>query len=155
MTNAGDQPEVDKYHRTFAATCNNLAWTLSSKKRTRAEDAEMLNAAHASAYHWHLIGDDINRMRATMLLAEVHAALGMGPTALAYANEMRDYFLGHETPDWELAFTHAVHAHAAHAAGEKQAYAESYQKAKKAIDAISDPNDREIVEETFRQIPSS
>jgi hypothetical protein len=78
----------------------------------------MQDAAHASAWHWAAVGNELNRMRATMLLAEVHALLGHGATALAYAREMRGYFLAADAPDWELAFTHAVHAHAAHAAAD-------------------------------------
>jgi hypothetical protein len=52
--------------------------------RSAAEDQEMLNAAHASAWHWAGVGTELNRMRATMLLAEVHALLGLGQSALAY-----------------------------------------------------------------------
>jgi hypothetical protein len=33
-------------------------------------------------------------LRATMLLAEVHALLGLGHSAMAYAEVMRTYFLG-------------------------------------------------------------
>jgi hypothetical protein len=31
----------------------------------------MLDAAHASAWHWAKVGSELNRMRATLLLAEV------------------------------------------------------------------------------------
>ena len=87
--------------------CNNRAWALSVQSRTPMEDREMLDAAHTSAYHWAQAGTELNRMRATMLLAEVHALLGHGTTAMSLATEMRNYFLGRsDTPDWELAFTH-------------------------------------------------
>jgi hypothetical protein len=39
-----------------------------------------------------------------MLLAEVHALLGFGKSALGYAEEMREYFLRVGAPDWETAF---------------------------------------------------
>ena len=66
------------WHKRFAARCNNRAWDLASRERTPAEDREMLDAAHASAWHWAQVGSELNRMRATMLLADVHAELGMG-----------------------------------------------------------------------------
>ena len=88
-----------------------------------------------------------------MLLAEVHALLGDGSTALAYAHEMREYFLSkNDTPDWEVAFTHTVYAHAAHAAGELALYRAAYQEAAAAIAAISGAKDRAIVFKTFSQV---
>ena len=50
---------------------------------------------------------------------------------MAYAQEVADYFLGRDTPDWEVAFTHAVYAHA----------------------AIADDEDRVIVANTFAHVP--
>ncbi|MGZ5156106.1 MAG: hypothetical protein ACXWJA_06880, partial [Caldimonas sp.] len=87
------------------------------------------------------------------LLAEVHALLGMGATSLSLAEEMRDFFVDRETADWELAFTHTIHAHAAHAAGRPLAHRESYERATAALEAIADEEDRAIVLKTFAQVP--
>ena len=54
----------------------------------------MLDVAHASAHHWAHAGDELNRMRAAMLVAEVHALLGMGPTALALADDLSRVLAG-------------------------------------------------------------
>jgi len=148
--NEEDQP---KWNRYLAATTNNLAWDLSTKSRTALEDKQMLNAAHASAYHWSLIGTELNDMRAIMLLAEVHALLGFGPSAYAYAQHMKTYFTSHDTPDWELAFTHTIYAHAAYVNGELAEHASSYAEAKRAIDEIAEDNERVIVVETFNHVP--
>src|SRR5947199_3169548 len=89
------------WQRHFAMQANNVAWELSTQPRGAARIAELLDAAHASAWHWKAIGNELNRMRATMLLAQVHALAGHGATALTYAREMRDYFLAsQDTPDW-------------------------------------------------------
>jgi hypothetical protein len=104
--------EANSWHRRFAAAANNQAWDLSVQPRNAAEDPEMLSAVHASAWYWAKVGTGLNRMRATMLLAEVHALLGMSQSALAYAEVMRTYLLGIQSPDWELAFVHAVRARA-------------------------------------------
>jgi len=113
----------------------------------------MLDAAHASAWHWTRVGIELNRMRAIMLLAEVHALLGYGQSALAYAEEMRTYFLGIQSPDWELAFVHAVHAHAASAAGEVEKHRASHGLAAAALAAISNEKERDIVLRTFSHVP--
>jgi hypothetical protein len=109
--------------------------------------------AHASAWHWTKVGTELNRMRATMLLAEIHALLGLGRSALAYAEEMRTYFLGVQSPDWEVAFVHVVHAHAASAAGKTEKHRASYRLAVAALDALSSEEERRNVADTFGHVP--
>jgi len=153
MPNNPEENDIKEWHLYFAIECNNRAWDLSIQARNHAEDLEMLNAAHASALHWKAMGKELNNMRATMLLAEVHALLGNGTTAFLYAQGMREYFLGIETPDWELAFVHTIYAHAAFAAGESSVHKSAYETAIKAIQAIKDDQDREIVQKTFEGVP--
>jgi hypothetical protein len=148
-----DDPDTAAWHKRFGATCNNRAWDLATQSRTKAEDAEMLDAAHAAAWHWGRVGTELNGMRAQMLLAEVHALLGMGASAMQLAEGMRDYFLSRETPDWELAFTHAIYAHAAYAAQKPEVHRRAYAEAVAALASIADPEDRQIVEKTFGQVP--
>jgi hypothetical protein len=126
---------------------------LSAQTRSAAEDQEMLDAAHAAAWHWAKVGAELNRMRATMLLAEVHALLGMGRSALAYADEMRSYFLTTQPPDWELAFVHVIHAHAASAAGDTGKHRASYERAVAAIEAVASEQERRNVAGTFAHVP--
>ena len=133
--------------------CNNIAWELSTQPRSTIQDREMLDAAHASAWHWSKVGTQLNQMRATMLLAEVHALLGFGASAFTFAVEMRAYFLGNDTPDWELAFTHTIYAHAAYAAGRFADHRAAYEQASIALMALTDEEDRNIVTKTFDQVP--
>ena len=145
--------EPDSWHRHFAIESNNRAWDLAVALRTDAEDQAMLNAAHASAWHWNFVGTELNQMRAKMLLAEVHALLGLGSSALSYATEMRGYFLANEAPDWEISFTHTIYAHACLVAGDKDRFRKAYRSAEQAISLIADEEDREVVLKTFNQIP--
>ena len=59
-------PEHEQWHRQTAILCNNRAWELAVQPRTESGDREMLDAAHTSAWHWALVGTELNRMRATM-----------------------------------------------------------------------------------------
>ena len=145
--------ELASWHRYFAMENNSRAWELAGRARSSEEDREMLNAAHAAAHHWSTFGVELKDMRAKMLLAEVHDALGFGASAMALANELKAYFLERETPDWELAFVHTIHAHAAFAKGDTKAHAASHAAAVAAIAAIADDQDREIVVELFEQVP--
>jgi hypothetical protein len=154
MSQLSQGTDSDEWHRRFAMSCNNRAWELSVQTRSVAQDREMLSVAHASAWHWSHVGSELNRMRAMMLLAEVHALLGLGSSAVALAEEVRDYFLGKDTPDWEVAFTHAIYAHAAYSAGKAEEHRSAYVKAAAALEAIADEEDRSIVSKTFGQVPA-
>jgi hypothetical protein len=153
MSDTSASDDAIAWHRRFAAASNNRAWELSVQSRSTVEDQEMLNAAHASTWHWWKVGTELNRMRATMLLAEVHSLLGSGPSALAYAEKMREYFLRVGAPDWETAFVHVVHAHAASAAGEAVKHRASYESAVAALGNISNEVERRIVASTFSHVP--
>ena len=155
MSHDSSGPEALEWHRQVAMGCNNRAWALTVQSRSASEDREMLDAAHASAWHWARAGTELNRMRATMLLAEVHALLGHGQLALSLATDMREYFLHRaDTPDWELAFAHAIYAHGAHAAARGEVHRAAYREAERALAAIADDEDREIVARTFAQVPA-
>ena len=145
----------ESWHRFFGSTANNAAWALAELPANQVDHRELLNAAHAAAWHWHAIGTELQRMRALMLLAQAHAQAGLGVTALAYADEMSSYFLSApNAPDWEVAFTHVVHAHAASTAGAQSQHAHSYARAVKALAAIAEAEDRAIVERVFRNVPA-
>ncbi|HSQ81396.1 MAG TPA: hypothetical protein VLU54_09725 [Casimicrobiaceae bacterium] len=150
-----EDAKPESWHRFFGSTANNAAWGLAELPADRVSRGDLLDAAHAAAWHWQQIGTELNRMRAAMLLAEAHAKAGLGTTALAYAEEMRSYFLATPgTPDWEVAFTHVVHAHAASAAGARDLHARSYAQAVRAVAAIADEGDRSVVRRVFRHVPS-
>ena len=155
MSNTPEDTNPDSWHRYFAIEANNRAWELAEKaNRSPAEAAEMLDAAHTAALHWQKIGTDLHRQRANTLLAEVHALRGFGESALALAEEVRSFFLDRETDDWELAFVHAIHAHAAAVAGDSEGHRASYAAAETALNAIADEEDRAIVQRTFDQVPA-
>ena len=146
--------EITRSHRWHAIECNNIAWRLSElPNRTPPQDAEMLNAAYASAFHWDKVGTEVNAARAKMLLGHVLAALGHGGLALTNAQQSYVYLVSHDPPDWELAFAHAVLAHAASSAGETTLHQEHYTKAEQQGQAIADPEDKEIFFKTFNLVP--
>ena len=149
----GDE-ELAKWKRWFAVECNNEAWGLAEAPDLDARRSErMLDAAHAAAYFWSDVGDDLNAARADMLLGHAHARAGDGELALRYAERSYDYFARRETADWEIAFANAVLAGAAAAAGRGDLHASRYEEARRLGEAIADAEDRDIYLATFRQVP--
>jgi hypothetical protein len=114
MTTQPSPEDLARWHRWFAIECNNGAWPLADlARRTDAEQDEMLNAAHAAAWHW-----------------------------------------SHVCPDWEIAFSHAVMAHAAAAAGAHDLHISHYQAARAAGQLIKDAADNAIFDASFATIPT-
>ena len=69
--------ETALWQRRLASQANNRAWTLSELvSRTREEDEEMRQAAHAAMHFWKIVGNDSNRAHAALLVAHVYALLG-------------------------------------------------------------------------------
>jgi len=146
--------ELTELHRWHAVECNNLAWSLSEQpSRTPAQDEEMLDAAHAAAFHWGKVGTELTHAHAKMLLGHVHAVLGHGQTAWAYARAAYDYISTHEPADWEIAFAHAVLAHAAYADEDPNLHLRHYTRAEELGNVIADAEDRAIFSTTFILIP--
>ncbi len=154
MNQVAEESETHHWHKKFAIAANNRAWELAEKMRMGDEDQEMLDAAHAAAWHWRVVGTELHHMRAAMLLAQVHALLGHGPSAWQLARVVHRYFLSQKTADWELAFSHAIYAHAACIAGQHAIYIDAYAQAQAAFLAIADAEDKAIVEKTFRLVPA-
>lgn len=153
MPHQPQDTDVNAWQRYFAMEGNNRAWQLAVTERTTDQDREMLNAAHAAAGHWQQVGTELHHKRAVLLLAEVHALLGFGPTALAYAQEAHEYLSAVESPDWEVAYAHTVLAHAAAVGGAASLDETAYREARAALDRVADAEDRRIVEQTFALVP--
>ncbi len=154
MTKKADPSEVADWHRYFAIEGNNVGWRLSElAERTADQTEEMVLAAHASAFHWSQVGTELHLARARMLLGHVLAAAGQGAEALKQARLANETLSRQACPDWEIAFQHAILAHAAHAADEHALHVEEHRKARQAAEAIEDPEDRQVFDATFVRIP--
>ncbi len=114
----------------------------------------MLNAAHAAAWHWSNVGTELNQVRAKLLLARVHTLLGHSSTALTLAADVRRYFVARETAASELAFTHAIYAHAAYIAGDSSEHRAAYAAALEAEQNITEEPEQKLFRETFDLVPA-
>ena len=146
--------QISSWTTRFAAEANNRAWALAEKPaRTPAEDDEMLHAAHASRHLWTSIGTTKNHALGDLLVAQVHALLRLGPSALHYARSAHGPLTGPGAEPWEVAFAHAVLAHAAHVAGDRALHYDAYERTVTAS-ADLEGEDRTIFDATFRTVPA-
>ncbi len=154
MAKLPDKLLPESWHTYFAMQANNAAWDLAQTTADAISRLDLLDAAHASAWHWRQVGTELNHMRSGMLLAMVHSRMGMGASAWAYAQPMHAFFVGKaDTPDWELAFAHVIYAMAAHANGQDQVFRDAFPAAVQSLNAIQDPEDRAVVQKTFGFMP--
>ena len=86
-----NEPDFDVAlgHRKFAAAAFNHCWDfIDMASRTDDDVRQMLDAAHASSWHWRYREDATaqNRSIADWQLSRVHALAGNGAMALDYGN---------------------------------------------------------------------
>ena len=69
MQNTPQDTQPESWQRFFASSANNLAWQLAEDYADPTNAIALLNAAHASAFHWRALGTELNQMRADEGLA--------------------------------------------------------------------------------------
>lgn len=154
MPEPSNDSELPNWHRRFASEANNEAWRRSeAASRSPDEDQAMVDAAHAAAYHWRAVGTEVQIARAVLLLAHVHALLGHGSVAMRHARTAFESITSRRSPEWEVAFAHAVLANAASAAGDHALHAQHHALAKSMGRALASAEEREIFDATFVRIP--
>ena len=75
-----------EFHRKVATNCFNQAWDLMVKTgRSQEEDTKLLHLAHASLYHWGLVGTPTNIAVGEWQLSRIYADLGNPKLSLQFA----------------------------------------------------------------------
>lgn len=132
----------------------NRVWALLEKPDRTDEDIdEMINAAHASRYHWGNVGTPQNLAIGDWQIARVYSELGRGEPALFHAGRTVAIAEASEVDSWLVASAYEGMARACAVAGQG-ADAENWRhKAVAALDSIADPDDRNIVEQDLSSLP--
>jgi hypothetical protein len=134
-----------KGHLHFAVACNHRVWALLGEaERTTDEDAELVDAAHASLFHWRYVGTGIHQQRGEWLISHVYATLALGAEALRHAERCLALTATYqaEMEDFDVAYAYLGMARA-HAILDNQADAQKYLAlVQSAGDAIANEEDR-------------
>ena len=136
--------EDEKYHRKFAIELFNYTWTLLEKEnRDKDDDLDMINAAHASRFHWGKIGNPINFERGDWQISRVYAILDKSEQALIYANKCLEICQKNNIGDFDLAFAYEALARAYAIAGNQRKFKENLKLAEQAANNIKKADDKE------------
>jgi uncharacterized protein YndB with AHSA1/START domain len=142
------------HHRAFARSLNNLVWRLLAKSgRTATDDARMVDAAHASQYHWREAGGP-PATRGEWLVSHVYAVLGRPEPALHHARRCLE-LAGAEpgVADFDHAYAAEAMARALACGGDPGQAAGWHSRATAAGATIADDEDRKIFTEDLATGP--
>jgi hypothetical protein len=132
--------------RRLAVDLFNETWTLlESEDRTPEQDERMVNAAHASRFHWEQAGGAEQRAVGDWQISRVYSVLGRPEPALHHAQLSIARAQEHEVPKWVLASAHEAMARASRVAGDEGASREHADRARALAATIEDPEDRQVV----------
>jgi DNA-binding transcriptional MerR regulator len=163
MTATGSTTAIDALdeatHRQLAKDLFNHTWTLIEKPdRTPEEQDAMVHATHASAWHWSRGGGTLaNAARGEWQVSRVYATLGRGEPALWHAGRALELAeaAAHAgvADDWDVPAALEGLARAQAVAGNRAAAVETRARARQALDAIADPEDRRVIEGDLETTP--
>jgi hypothetical protein len=155
MTAKPQPPALDAAtRRRLAADLFNHTWTLlAAQNRTPEQDDEMLDAAHASRYHWGEIGQPANLARGEWQCSRVYAVLGRAEPALWHARRCLAICEANGIAGWDIAAAYEALARAHLVGGDLDAVATWKATAYQALGADMDAEDREVIEADLATLP--
>lgn len=143
----------EEWHKRQAVDLFNQTWDLMDKNnRTDEENFLMIHMAHASRYHWTLVGEPLNLARGEWQVSRVYATLGMGEPALLHGHYSLDLCLENNIGDFDLAFGYEAVARASKLIGEEELFEIHFASAEEAAESIEKEEDREYFMKELRSI---
>lgn len=152
-TDPGLDPETQ---RNVATALFNRVWALLEMEgRTQEQDDELVHAAHASAYHWMMVGTAVNRTRSEWQCSRVYAVLGRAESALWHAQRSLALCESEGLGDFDLGFAYEALARAHAIAGDADEANRWLQQARSAAAEVSQDDDRELLLSDLETVPVS
>lgn len=142
-------------HRQLGVDLYNSTWKLLEKEnRTRADDDEILNATHASAYHWSRAAGagPEHTARSQWQISRVNSVLGRGEAAVYHAERCLGHCTENGIGDWDLASAYEALARAHKVAGNDGEYRRNLALGRAALAQIADEDDREHIAEDLDEL---
>ena len=150
----GAEEEVALWHRRFAVELFNRSWDLLELgERSADDDAEMLAAAFASAWHWSQVGTAENVALGDHQISKVASHVGQPALALHYARRALEAIEVGHFGDWQVAAAYEGMARASAAAGDISGRDYWVQRCTVALGAVPDAADRSVVAQQLLNLP--
>ena len=135
--------------RQLAVDLFNRTWTLLElPARTPEQGDELIDTAHASAYHWLQVGTAANRARSQWQLSRVYVVLGRPEPALHHAHRCLAWCEANPEAleDWDLPYAHEALARAHALAGDSDEARRHADRARELAAGVAGAEDREHLE---------
>lgn len=125
--------------------------------RVQARVDRQVRMTHASAYHWSRGGGTlVNAARSQWQIARVYATLGRGEPAVWHARRCVSLAeaatAAGVADDWDVAAALEALARAQAVSGDADNAGATQARARVALDAIADPEDRQLIEQDLNSI---
>jgi hypothetical protein len=103
----------NEVHRKLAVDLFNYTWDLIEKNdRTAMENDWMIHAAHASRFHWGIVGTPLHWARGEWQISRVYAIVGRAEPALYHAQKSLELCIENNLGDFDLGFAYEAMARA-------------------------------------------
>ncbi|NBI28671.1 hypothetical protein [Chengkuizengella marina] len=146
MSTKDNQNTIKEFHRKCAVNLFNQVWDLLQKEtRNTMEDDTMIHAAHASRYHWGIVGKEENLARGEWQISRVYSVLKKSEGAIYHAQRCLDICLENGIGDWDLAFAYEALARAYTITDDIEETNKYLKLANEAGEKIKDPKDKEVL----------
>jgi len=137
-------PEAER--RVAAALYNHVWDLLETIDRTPVQDEDLVHAAHASRWHWGVIGGPEQRVVGDWQVSRAYAAVGRGGPAVHYARLAVAGAQAYDAaPGWLAASATEGLARALLADGDVVAAREAADRARELLVGVADAEDRDLV----------
>jgi len=140
-------------HRKIAVDLFNYVWTLLEKAdRTPDEDEQMLNAAHASRYHWGIVGSAKQFSIGDWQISRVYAVLKRNEPALYHATRALRWAESGDVGPFFVAYGYEAMARACAVAGDRAGMERNIGAARELAALIPEQKDRAQLENDLATI---
>lgn len=147
-----DQENIEM-HKKLGIDLFNLTWNLIERdERSQADVDRLINAVHASRYHWEIAGKPVNIARGEWLISRVYAVLNRTEPCLYHADRCLHITLENDLQDFDLAFAYEAMARACDLAGDDVETAKYMTLAEEAGALIEEKDDQKYFFSELRTI---
>lgn len=133
-------------HRQWAVELFNLVWTLlESPNRTAADSERMLHAAHASRYHWGVVGTGKQWAIGEWQISRVYAVLNRAEPALYHGQRALELAQEYSIGPFYVGYGYEALARAHAARGDRAESRRFLESAREQLQAVTDEEERRML----------
>lgn len=145
--------EERQFHRKLAVDGFNAVWGLmTTADRSPEETDRMIHTAHASRFHWGIVGQPVNLIRGEWQVSRMYSVLGRAEPCQFHARRCYDLCREHGIGGFDLGFAFEALARAAVTARDLKEAEGWLTQAQAAASTIDDVEDRQLLEDDLADL---